>query len=147
MKGKGITQRDLGDLLGIKSGTISYRIRNNAFKDHDIDFICKSFGINADWVKMGLGDVYLEEKDAYNSKTSENAKIQDRSVEYYSFLVGGELDDIIKNEKDYSKKMLIERIRDLEIKLLQAIDGEKLAVKRERKAIDKYMELLEKSKK
>ncbi|CAG5083278.1 helix-turn-helix domain-containing protein [Parvicella tangerina] len=142
MRGKGITQKDLGKLLGVKSGTISYRIRNNAFKSHDIDFICNHFGINPEWVKLGVGEIYQDSETTYASKEIES-DIQERSVEYYNILTGNELNEIINNEKDYSRKVLIERIRDLEIKLLQALDAEKIAVKRERQITDRYLELLE----
>jgi transcriptional regulator with XRE-family HTH domain len=147
MKGKNITQKDLGSLMGVKAGTISYRIRNNAFKPHEIDFICKNFGINPEWVKIGIGDIYLENHPTYKSEEKTiDSDIQERSIEYYALLVGEELEEIISKEDSYSKRALIERIRDLEIKLLQAIDREKLAAKREREITDKYIELLEKNK-
>ncbi len=136
----------MGALLGVKAGTISYRIRNNAFRDHEIDFICTHFGINPEWVKLGIGEIYTDADKAYSKGHEINHGIQDRSITYYSLLTGDELNDILDNEKDYSRKVLIERIRDLEVKLLQAIDSEKLALKREREATDKYLKLLEKSK-
>lgn len=145
MKGKGITQKDLGSIMGVKAGTISYRLRNDAFKDHEINFICGEFGINPKWVKIGIGEIYAEdESNETYAQNSKSPKMEDRSLDYYVQLVNGQLNDAIAKEKDIAKKELIQRISDLEIMLLRALDGEKTAMKREREITDKYLKLLEK---
>lgn len=148
MKGKGITQEKLGELLGVKSGTISYRLRNDAFKDHDIDFICRSFGISIKWVKQGKGDMYASNPpEEYGDHKSGVHSIEDRSANYFSLLGNDKLSTDLDKDKNFTKKALIERIYDLESKLMEAIHGERVATTRERDITDRYLDLLEKREK
>lgn len=57
----GYTQQEFADHLGIKRNTVSqYEIGRNKPIDSIINFICKEFNVNSDWLINGNGDMFLD---------------------------------------------------------------------------------------
>lgn len=121
LKNKGLKQEDVGDLLGIKPNTVSYRIKNDAFKDHDIKHICDHFGINSDWVINGVGEMFGPGNEA-----------KDDPVAYQNNKEGALFPEMYENEQKLRKQ-----IDELQGKL-------QVSVEKEREIRDKYERLLEK---
>lgn len=53
-----LTQEEFADRLGIKRGAISnYEIGRNVPIDAVLSLICREFGVNPEWLKMGTGEM------------------------------------------------------------------------------------------
>lgn len=62
--GKGITQQELADALGLKRNTIAtYEIGKATPSERVISDLCNRYNVNKEWLKTGKGDMFLEPKD------------------------------------------------------------------------------------
>lgn len=58
-KGKRLTQQELGDIVGLKGGTIaSFEVGNGAPSDRTIKDLCAALNLNETWLRTGEGDMY-----------------------------------------------------------------------------------------
>ena len=56
-----LTQQEFADALNIKRGAVAnYEIGRNAPIDAVISLICKTFNVNEEWLRVGVGDMFLE---------------------------------------------------------------------------------------
>ncbi len=56
----GLTQQEFADRLGIKRGGISnYEIGRNEPSDSVMSLICREFDVNEEWLRTGIGDMFL----------------------------------------------------------------------------------------
>lgn len=54
-----MTQKDLGDILGITNGAVSDIERGKAIlTDRNISLICEKLNINKEWLKSGSGNMF-----------------------------------------------------------------------------------------
>ena len=73
-----LTQQEFADALNIKRGAIAnYEVGRNEPIDVVISLICKTFNVNEEWLRVGVGDMFLElpeedEEAAYVSELLED---------------------------------------------------------------------------
>lgn len=73
-----LTQQEFADALNIKRGAIAnYEVGRNEPIDAVISLICKTFNVNEEWLRVGVGDMFLElpeedEEAAYVSELLED---------------------------------------------------------------------------
>lgn len=59
-----LTQQEFADKLNIKRGAIAnYEIGRNEPIDAVISLICKEFNVNENWLREGVGEMFLEPKE------------------------------------------------------------------------------------
>lgn len=62
--GKGITQQELADALGLKRNTIAtYEIGKATPSERVISDLCNRYNVNKEWIKTGSGEMFLEPRD------------------------------------------------------------------------------------
>ena len=73
-----LTQHQFADELKISRGNIgAYEVGKNAPSDAVVSLICKTFNVNEEWLRVGVGDMFLElpeedEEAAYVSELLED---------------------------------------------------------------------------
>ena len=73
-----LTQQEFADELKISRGNIgAYAVGKNAPSDAVVSLICKTFNVNEEWLRVGVGDMFLElpeedEEAAYVSELLED---------------------------------------------------------------------------
>ncbi len=73
-----LTQQEFADELKISRGNIgAYEVGKNAPSDAVVSLICKTFNVNEEWLRVGVGDMFLElpeedEEAAYVSELLED---------------------------------------------------------------------------
>ena len=78
-----LTQQEFADQLGIKRGAIAnYEIGRNAPVDSVIALICRTYNVNEDWLRTGVGEMFVQ-----RSREEEMAA-------YFGRLMGGNCTDI-----------------------------------------------------
>ena len=74
-----LTQQEFADALSIKRNTVAtYEMGRNEPIDAVIALICKTFSVNEEWLRTGVGDMFLElpeedEEAAYVSELLEDS--------------------------------------------------------------------------
>lgn len=59
-----LTQKAFGKKIGLGTQAINdIEKGRNALTDRNIDAICNTFGVNPDWLRNGVGEIFLEEKN------------------------------------------------------------------------------------
>lgn len=57
----GLTQQEFAEKLNIKRGAIAnYEIGRNIPIDAVVSLICKEFNVNEEWLRNGVGDMFVE---------------------------------------------------------------------------------------
>lgn len=65
-KAKNLTQQEFATKLGIKRSTIAnYEIGKNNPVDSVISLICREFNVNEEWLRNGIGDMFLPKSREY----------------------------------------------------------------------------------
>lgn len=60
-KSKDLTQVEFGKLIGVKGNTITnYETGLRTPTDAVINNICKTFGVNEEWLRTGNGDMFID---------------------------------------------------------------------------------------
>lgn len=55
-----LTQQEFADRLGVKRGTIAnYELGRNEPIDSVVSLICREFGVNEEWLRNGVGEVFV----------------------------------------------------------------------------------------
>lgn len=55
-----LTQQEFADRIGIARGNVgAYEVGKNAPSDAVISLICREFNVNEDWLRDGIGDMFL----------------------------------------------------------------------------------------
>lgn len=90
-----LTQQKFGERLGIKGNTVAqYELGRNEPIDAVLSLICKEFNVNEDWLRTGVGNMFIEQ--------SEDAQI--------SSFIG----DLLKDEEESFKRRLISGLAALD---------------------------------
>ncbi|MBD5482228.1 MAG: helix-turn-helix transcriptional regulator [Lachnospiraceae bacterium] len=57
-----LTQQEFADRIGVKRGGIAnYEIGRNEPADSVISLICREFNVNKNWLREGVGDIFIEQ--------------------------------------------------------------------------------------
>lgn len=63
-KALGLTQQEFADKLGVKRGGIAnYEIGRNEPADSVISLICREFDVNEEWLRSGIGEMFIEKTE------------------------------------------------------------------------------------
>lgn len=111
-----LTQQEFADKLKISRGNIgAYEVGKNAPSDAVIALICKTFNVNEEWLRTGVGDMFLElpEEDEEAAYVSE--LLEDSDNELYKLIK-----EIMHTYHDLTPKSQ-EAIRDFSAKLRENI--------------------------
>lgn len=55
----GLTQQEFADAVGVKRNTVAtYEMGRSVPSDSGISLICKEFGVNEDWLRAGVGEMF-----------------------------------------------------------------------------------------
>ena len=66
----GLTQKVFGQKIGLGTQAINdIEKGRNALTDRNIEAICNTFSVNPDWLRNGIGEIFLEEKNLYEKET------------------------------------------------------------------------------
>lgn len=87
---KGLSQEKFGEIIGVKKAAIS-KIENgeNSLSKRNLETICYKFNINEDWIKTGLGDIFVAQSkdneiraffESVISSDTDIAKIQKKFI-------------------------------------------------------------------
>ena len=83
-----MTQQKFADKLGIKRTTIgNYEVGRNEPVDSVISLICDRFGVNEQWLRTGVGKMYLETKKDDDIDRLINEMLNDETAERKKRLV------------------------------------------------------------
>ena len=76
-----LTQKEFGDDIGVSNSNIS-NIENGSVNltDRNIYEICSKFNVNKDWLKHGIGDVYIDLNKEDEIKNIINEFIDDNNA-------------------------------------------------------------------
>ena len=76
-----LTQKEFGDAIGVSNSNIS-NIENGSVNltDRNIYEICSKFNVNKDWLKHGIGDVYIDLNKEDEIKNIINEFIDDNNA-------------------------------------------------------------------
>ena len=111
-----LTQQEFADALSIKRNTVAtYEMGRNEPIDAVIALICKTFGVNEEWLRTGVGDMFLElpEEDEETAYVSE--LLEDDDNDLYKLIK-----EIIHTYHDLTPKSK-EVLRDFSAKLRENI--------------------------
>jgi hypothetical protein len=122
LKNKGVLHEEVGALVNMSRQSVSYRLKNNSFKDHDIKYICDHFGINSTWVLTGEGEMLDQDNE-----------MKDGSVTYKS-----------KKKVEVLFHNMYENEQKLRKQIDQLHEEVRISTEKEREIRDKYEKLLEK---
>lgn len=62
-KALGFSQKEFAERLGLKQNAISYMEKEGStVTEHNIRAICAQFNVNEDWLRSGVGTMFLENK-------------------------------------------------------------------------------------
>lgn len=111
-----LTQQEFADELKISRGNIgAYEVGKNAPSDAVVSLICKTFNVNEEWLRVGVGDMFLElpEEDEEAAYVSELLEDVDNDL----FIL---IKEVMHTYHDLSPKSK-EVIRDFSAKLRENI--------------------------
>ena len=64
-KVKGMSQAEFGKAIGLSQRSVSeIEVGSNAITERNFDAICKAFSVNPDWLRNGVGEMFIESRDA-----------------------------------------------------------------------------------
>lgn len=64
-----LTQREFADRLGIKRNAVSMiEVGNNSLTDKNIKLICMVFNVNEEWLRTGIGGMFIVEPNPYEEE-------------------------------------------------------------------------------
>lgn len=87
-KSKGLTQQEFADKIGIQRGTYAkYEVGRNEPIDAVLNLICDRFGVNEQWLRTGVGKMYLETKKDDDIDRLINEMLNDETAERKKRLV------------------------------------------------------------
>jgi repressor LexA len=97
-----LTQQDFANRIGVKRNTIAqYEMGRNIPIDTVIYLICREFNVSEDWLRYGIGEMFVEQSDddyeKYAATLSDDPLIRSMIVEF------GKLD---KRERDLFRKFV-----------------------------------------
>lgn len=81
-----MTQKELGDVLGITNGAVSDIEKGKAaLTERNISLICEKLNIDKDWLKSGTGDMFLPElpEDEFSKILSEIEESNDDFIKNF----------------------------------------------------------------
>lgn len=81
-----MTQKDLGDILGITNGAVSDIERGKAvLTDRNVSLICEKLDINKEWLKSGFGNMFLPKlpEDEFSKILSEIEESEDEFIKNF----------------------------------------------------------------
>lgn len=115
-----LTQQEFADKLNIKRGAVAnYEIGRNEPIDAVISLICKTFHVNEEWLRNGIGEMF------------EDVPKEDEKAAFVSSLLDAEndpfykiIEEIMRTFDQLSPKSQ-EAIRDFSGKLLENLKKEK----------------------
>lgn len=85
---KGLTQQEFADAIGIQRGTYAkYEVGRNEPIDAVIRLICQTFHVNENWLRTGVGEMYLETKKDDDIDRLINEMLNDETAERKKRLV------------------------------------------------------------
>ena len=59
----GLSQKDFAEKIGLKQNAISYMEKaNSTITEQNIKAICLQFNCNEDWLRTGVGDMFVKEQ-------------------------------------------------------------------------------------
>ncbi len=59
-----LSQKEFGDSIGLKSNSVSYiESGKNAVTEQNIKMICSIFHVNEEWLRSGIGEMFIEFND------------------------------------------------------------------------------------
>ena len=115
-----LTQQEFADKLNIKRGAVAnYEIGRNEPIDAVISLICKTFHVNEEWLRNGIGEMF------------EDVPEEDEKAAFVSSLLDAENDpfykiiEVIMRTFDQLSPKSQEAIRDFSGKLLENLKKEK----------------------
>lgn len=64
-KVKGMSQAEFGKAIGLSQRSVSeIEVGSNAITERNFDAICKAFSVNPEWLRDGVGEMFVETRDA-----------------------------------------------------------------------------------
>ena len=62
-----LNQKDFAQKIGLKQGAISYMEKNGStITEQNIKNICSQFNVNEKWLRIGFGDIFIENEKKYD---------------------------------------------------------------------------------
>lgn len=59
-----LTQREFADKIGVRQNTVAqYEIGRNEPVDSVFSLICREFNVNEEWLRTGIGEMFIEKDD------------------------------------------------------------------------------------
>lgn len=116
-----LTQSEFGDRIGFKQNSIALiESKRNSLTDRTIVSICREFGVNEQWLRLGIGDIFVEspqdEIDLLVKRYNLSEVVRNILVGYIALdneskkVMDGFIDGVIKGVS--SKNENIERQKD-----------------------------------
>lgn len=76
-----LTQQEFADKLGVKRNTIAnYEVGRNEPIDAIVSLICREFNVNEDWLRNGIGEVFVEFSTFSLDEYSKLHKLNDKEI-------------------------------------------------------------------
>ena len=99
-KSLGLTMEEFGANLGVKKNTISQlESGKNNLTEQMILSICREFNVSEEWLRNGVGDMFIESKEDYLNSLSQRYHLDDlaKSILEGYFSLKPEHRDVIKD--------------------------------------------------
>lgn len=81
-KALGLSQRELGERIGLKHGAISWLEKSGrTVSDRNIQLICDTFSVNEHWFRTGEGEMFVETDDSLLAQLAAEYKLEGGTLE------------------------------------------------------------------
>lgn len=61
---KGMNQTEFGELIGLSQRSVAHLEQGGTVTQRTFDAICKAFSVNPEWLRNGVGEMFVETRDA-----------------------------------------------------------------------------------
>ena len=115
-----LTQQEFADKLNIKRGAVAnYEIGRNEPIDAVISLICKTFHVNEEWLRNGIGEMFEDVPEEDEKAAFVSSLLDAENDPFYTII-----EEIMRTFDQLSPKSQ-EAIRDFSGKLLENLKKEK----------------------
>ena len=115
-----LTQQEFADKLNIKRGAVAnYEIGRNEPIDAVISLICKTFHVNEEWLRNGIGEMFEDVPEEDEKAAFVSSLLEAENDPFYKII-----EEIMRTFDQLSPKSQ-EAIRDFSGKLLENLKKEK----------------------
>lgn len=115
-----LTQQEFADKLNIKRGAVAnYEIGRNEPIDAVISLICKTFHVNEEWLRNGIGEMFEDVPEEDEKAAFVSSLLDAENDPFYKII-----EEIMRTFDQLSPKSQ-EAIRDFSGKLLENLKKEK----------------------